>query len=372
MLVSAAWIFPAAFAAIDRVAQARLNGSPPVSARDLLWSSGDWFLYAFLTPGVFAISRRLPLTRPHVARRLIYHLGLSLVFCVAWATAGKLFQFGLTFAFDPTTFHRRMARPDFWPMLGKDWLGWVFTTFPFGIAVYLCVVGVEHAVRYFIEVGEREVQVARLSEQLTGARLSALRAQLNPHFLFNSLNTVTVLVRGGDNAAATRVIEQLSDVLRRTLGRGPANEVALDEELELARQYLAVEQARFSDRLRPEFHIDPSTLSAAVPSFALQHLAENAVRHGIARRTDSGRVSIAARRDGATLEISVTDDGAGIGEATDWPEGRGLANTRERLRTLYGSEASLQLSPVEPHGAVATLRFPFRELVFDAPPERPT
>ena len=219
MLVSAAWIVPAAFAAVNRLAQARLNGEGAVGARELLWASGDWFLYAFLTPGVFAISRRLPLTRPRLARRIVTHFALSLLFCVAWATAGKLLQFLLTLGFSPDVVHKAMTRPDFWPTLGKDWLGWVFTTFPFGVAVYLCVVGVEHAVRYFVEVGEREVQLARVSEQLTGARLAALQAQLNPHFLFNSLNTVTVLVRDGDTASATRVIEQLSDVLRRTLSR---------------------------------------------------------------------------------------------------------------------------------------------------------
>ena len=135
--------------------------------------------------------------------------------------------------------------------------------------------------------------------------------------------------------------------------------------MELARQYLAVEQARFSDRLRPEFAIDPATLSAAVPAFALQHLIENAVRHGIARRTDAERISIASRRDGLTLEITVADDGAGLDAATEWPDGHGLANTRERLRTMYGEHASLTLERHEPHGAIARLRVPYREIAFD-------
>ena len=111
--------------------------------------------------------------------------------------------------------------------------------------------------------------MSRLSEQLTGARLAALQAQLNPHFLFNSLNTIAVLVRDGDAPTATRVIEQLSDVLRRTLSRTQSNEVTLDDELALVRQYLAVEQARFSDRLRPEFDVDDSLRNAAVPAFAI-------------------------------------------------------------------------------------------------------
>lgn len=118
-------------------------------------------------------------------------------------------------------------------------------------------------------------QVARLSEQLSSARFAALQAQLNPHFLFNTLNTIAVLVRDNDRQGAVRIVEHLSEVLRRTLSRHRANEVTLGEELELVRQYVAIEQARFSDRLRPEFRIADGLLSAAVPSFALQHLVEN-------------------------------------------------------------------------------------------------
>ncbi|HEX3865269.1 MAG TPA: histidine kinase [Gemmatimonadaceae bacterium] len=370
MLVSAAWIVPAAFGALDRFAQGRLSGGPSVSIRDLIWASGDWFLYAFLTPAVFALSRRFPIVRPHVARRVLIHFALSLLFCVAWATAGKLLQFSLTLAFQPHVAHAALLRPNVWTLTLRDWLGWVFTTLPFGVAVYLCVVGVEHAIRYFVATSERDVQLARLSEQLSSARLSALQAQLNPHFLFNSLNTVAVLVRDGDAAAATHVIEQLSDVLRRTLGRGRASEVELADELELARQYLAVEKARFSDRLRPEFHVDPSTLSAAVPSFVLQHLVENAVRHGIARRMDAGRVSVDARREGDMVELSVTDDGAGIPADASWAAGHGLSNTRERLATLYGDAAALTVSDAAPYGTVARVRLPYRELMLDAGPTR--
>ena len=125
-------------------------------------------------------------------------------------------------------------------------------------------------------------------------------------------------MRDGDTATATRVIEQLSDVLRSTLGRTQASEVTLDDELALVRQYLAVEQARFSDRLRPSLDIDPATLSAAVPRFALQHLVENALRHGIAKRTDAGRVVVTARRDGDMLELSVEDDGPGACRRLPW------------------------------------------------------
>lgn len=379
MLVSAVWIAPAVLATINAVVQRRLHGEPPASARELLWAGGDWLVYAILTPPIFFVSRRWPIARPHVAGRAFLHLVFSLVFCVAWAVSGKALQLTLGWILSPQDVRAFVAAAgdQFWQRLGWDVLGWIFTTLPFGVVVYLSIAGIAHAIRYFVQANEREMQMARLSEQLAGARLAALQARLNPHFLFNSLNTVAVLVRDGDNATATRVIEQLSDVLRSTLSRTQANEVRLDEELDLVRQYLAVEQARFSDRLRPEFEVDPSTLSAAVPSFALQHLVENAVRHGIARRTDAGRIVVTARRlpraesrgDGDTLDLSVEDDGPGLAADAEPQKGHGLENTRERLRTLYGERASLTVTAAPIQGAVARLRIPYREMVLRLEPE---
>jgi LytS/YehU family sensor histidine kinase len=251
---------------------------------------------------------------------------------------------------------------------GLDLLSWIFTTLPFGVAVYLCVVGIEHASRYFIEARERDVQLAQLSEQLADARFTALQAQVNPHFLFNTLNTIAVLVRDNDRQAAVRIVEQLSEVLRTTLSSHRSNEVTLGEELDLVRQYVAIEEARFSDRLRPEFRIDPSLLTAVVPSFALQHLVENAIRHGIAKEPEAGQLLVAARRDGDTLEISVTDDGAGIDPNMIAPKGHGIENTRERLRVLYGDRASLVVLRRPEGGTIATLRLPLREMTTKVEP----
>jgi two-component system LytT family sensor kinase len=340
MLVSAAWIGPAILGALDVIAQHYLWDDGPVNVRRVLFVSLDWLLYALLTPFVFLLAKRWPISRPHLGTRIPLHLGFSLFFCAAWAGAGTVLRMLL----DPKSLDGGAA---------IHFASWLFITLPFGVAVYLAVVGIEHAIRYFAEA-------SRLSEQLTGARLAALQAQLNPHFLFNSLNTIAVLVRDGDSREAARVVEQLSEVLRRTLSR-KENETALEDELELVRQYLAVEQARFSDRLRPQFDVDPSTLGAAIPTFALQHLVENAVRHGIARRTEAGRVAIAARRDGEMLEVTVEDDGPGIADDAPQTAGHGLENTRERLRTLYGGRASLNVTRKE-QGTIARLRVPFRHV----------
>jgi len=253
MLVSAAWVVPAVLGGIDVAVQPRLWGDKPAPLRAILFVAGDWFLYALLTPGVFAIAQRWPLARPHLVRRASLHLFVSLLFCAVWAGAGTVLR---------ALLQPQALASNAW----RSFASWLFITFPFGVAVYLSMVGVEHAIRYFAEAREHAIQMARLSEQLSSARFSALQAQLNPHFLFNTLNTITVLVRDGDRAGATQILEHLSEVLRRTLSRHRTNEVTLQEELELVRQYLAIEQARFSDRLRPEFDIDQSTLSAAVPS----------------------------------------------------------------------------------------------------------
>lgn len=356
MLVSAAWLAPALLGGVGVFVQARVWGGP-VHASEVAFVIGDWLIYGLLTPLVFVLARRWPLSRPLIASHVLLQLVMSLLFCVLWAGAGTLWKALL----QPQELQSGALR---------FFVSWLFVTFPFGVAVYIALVGVEHAIHYFVEVRERETQVARLSAQLTSARLTALQAQLNPHFLFNSLNTITVLVRDGDTRQAARVVEQLSEVLRRTLSSTQANEVPLAEELELVRQYLAVEQARFSDRLRPELRIAPDTLAAAVPSFALQQLVENAVRHGIARRTDAGRVIVtsrrtsdASRRDGDMLELSVEDDGAGLRDGALPLPGHGIENTRERLRTLYGDRATLVVGPAAQQGTMAVLRLPYRELV---------
>jgi two-component system LytT family sensor kinase len=356
MLVSAAWIVPAILGGLDVVMQGRLYGGAPIPLRAVLFASGDWMLYAFLTPAVFAASRRWPLARPHLVRRSIVHLAISLLFCAAWAGAGTVLRAILM----PASLEGGIAR---------NFLSWLFITLPFGVAVYLAVVGIEHAIRYFAEAREREIQVARLSEQLSGARFAALRAQLKPHFLFNTLNTIAVLVRDDDRTGAVRIVEQLSDVLRRTLSRHRTNEVTLDEELDLVRQYLAIEQARFSDRLHPVFEIDDAVRSAGVPGFAVQHLVENAIRHGIAKRSDMGHVSVTARREGDVLLIVVADDGPGIDPQAPMPATHGIENTRERLRALYGDRASLAVVPAASGGTIASLRLPYRDLPREPAPE---
>lgn len=336
ILVSLAWIIPAILGAINEVAQQRLDGVPGVSGRALLFGAADWLLFALFTPIVFAFSRRWPLRRDDLLIHGALHIALALLFSLVWAAAGTLLK--------------ALLMPEgLWGGPTVHFIRWLFITLPVGTAVYLGLVGTEHAFRYFM-------QSVRLSEQLSAARLAALQATINPHFFFNTLNSIAVLVRDGDRVAATRIIEQFSDVMRHAL-RSVEHEVTLEQELEVVRQYVAIETARFSDRLRPSFDVDPSVLSALVPPFALQNLVENAIRHGVASAPEAGEVTVVVRRDGDILEMSVMDDGPGITGDVFLPA-RGVFNTRERLQGLYGQAASLTLGPREPRGTTAVIRLP--------------
>ena len=208
-----------------------------------------------------------------------------------------------------------------------------------------------------------EVAAAQLNEQLIRAQLDTLRAQLNPHFLFNSLNSVAVLARRGKVVEVERMVTRLADLLRHSLESSRTQLVTLRVELEAVRRYLDIEQVRFGDRLRVDIEADPSLLDAMVPSFLLQPLVENAVRHGPVDTSTPLHVTIAANRDAGRVLITVTDDGAGIRDHEDTGrEGVGLANTRARLQGLYGTKASLGFSSgTASVGTVVTIVLPATE-----------
>ena len=349
-LIFAAWLVPALLSAFDNYMQSRLSNQRP-DWRWVLFNGVDWLLYAVLTPAVFRISRRFPLQRERLAARIALHIACALGMCVAWATLGQFLRlaiFHTSVDFTVTEFARALE-------------GWIFTTLPFGTGVYFALVGIEHALAYLSQAREREAQAVRLTAQLAEARLGALRMQLNPHFLFNSLNAITVLLRDGNTAAASRMLELLSDVLRRVLRAESSHETPLSTELDFLERYLAIEQVRFSDRLHPRIAVEAALRRAVVPQLILQPLVENALRHGIARRADAGLLEVAARRDGDTLILTVRNDGPGLGPAGPASAGVGLANTRARLAALYGDRASLEIANAAGGGVVATVRLPYHE-----------
>lgn len=212
------------------------------------------------------------------------------------------------------------------------------------------------------EARDRSVRAAQLEAQLAQARLEALQAQLNPHFLFNALNTIAMLVRRGANADALRGVVSLSELLRKVLMGNRSLEVPLQEELAVVEHYLSIERMRFRDRLTATIAADPDVREALVPSLILQPIVENAVRHGIAPGSSGGHLEIRCQRRGDVVSIEVRDNGSGLPEGWDptASSGIGLANTRERLERLYHDAHRFEVSSAPGTGTVALIELPFR------------
>ncbi len=228
----------------------------------------------------------------------------------------------------------------------------------FQLPTYWAVLGIAHALTFYKRAKERERRSAELEAHLTQARLEALRMQLNPHFLFNTLNSISSLVYD-EPRAADEMIGALSELLRLSLNSSDRQEVTLREELHFLDRYLHIEQARFGDRLRIEKDLDPAVLDALVPILVLQPLVENAVKHGLESRLAPGVIAIAASRVGTSLRLQVADNGRGVPPGTTLREGVGLANTRSRLRELYGKNASFQFRIREGGGFLVEIVLPW-------------
>ena len=215
--------------------------------------------------------------------------------------------------------------------------------------VYWVVVCGAHALLFYRRSQERERRALELAASLAQAKLQALRMQLQPHFLFNTLNAISTLVHR-DAAAADEMIGNLSDFLRLTLENADRPELPLGEELEFVRCYLAIEQVRFGDRLRVDYDVPAELRSVAVPTLILQPLVENALRHGLEPQTGGGTLRIEARRMGDSLQISVIDNGRGLPAQPPQRTGIGVANTRERLRERFGANSGAGLVMDSPAG----------------------
>jgi len=247
----------------------------------------------------------------------------------------------------------------------NSYVGWYTALPPFGeilltsvannLFLYWLVVGVGHAIVNARRVQERDEQLAR-------AELQHLKSQLHPHFLFNALNTVTSLIRT-DPETATQMVAQLSTLLRHALQRASTQEVTLREELTILAAYVEIERLRFDDRLAVVWRVAENTMGAQVPHLLLQPLVENAIRHGIAPRSEPGTVEIAVYRQHKMLHLSVADDGVARAAPPVEHGGVGLTNTRDRLRQLYGASHTLSVDAVTPHGLRVDIAFPFRETV---------
>ena len=227
-----------------------------------------------------------------------------------------------------------------------------------GLATYGLIVAAYLGVRSYQALRDREVEASQLSQRLAQAQLQALRMQINPHFLFNALNAVNMLIRADEKTRAVQAVTGLSELLRHVVDGAPLQEIRLADELAFLDRYLAIEGVRFGDRLRVHKDIAADAESALVPNLVLQPIVENAIRHGISERRDAGRIEISARRENGSLVMRVADDGVGIRSAH--AEGVGLSNTRARLQQLYSGAHALTLEPAPGRGTIVTVTIPYR------------
>ena len=233
----------------------------------------------------------------------------------------------------------------------------------FDFLAYWAITGLAHSVHFYRRFRERERRALLLESSLAHARLDTLRAQLHPHFLFNSLNAVVALLRR-EPALAEKTLLCLSELLRLALSQSQKPEISLREEMEFVTRYLEIQQTRFGDRLRFEQELEPVALDCLVPTLLLQPLIENAIRHGIEPTDNAGLVRLTAQRRGGKLVFTVEDDGAGLNgrDATTGGAGIGLANLRARLEALYATDQMLELTPRPGGGVIVRVEIPWRAL----------
>ena len=289
---------------------------------------------------------------------LVVSVIASYVASVVWTAADNLLDYPVTSALG--------VRGDWGRGPVRPFNGAVYNAFTL-LAWSVLYIGI----RYYAALQAERERSLRAEAAAHRAQLEALRYQINPHFLFNALNAVSTLVTERRNDEAARMLARVSDFLRLTLTAPVRDEVPLADEIDYVRQYLDIERVRFGDRLRIEVDVATDVWEASVPAFVLQPLIENAVRYAVAPRESGGSIVLEAERSGDLLRVSVVDDGPGMREASGSNGGAkiGLANTRDRLRELYGDRGRLELGPAIGGGTRATIEIPFRRLRREAPVE---
>lgn len=342
-----AWSIPVALGVPITVISLRSSGVSAAPWRVLLMVGASWYVWAAMTPIIVKLADRYRLQRPLKARIIAVHLAASLGACLVQALG--------------TTIGSETLGPPSNATFAQVFVYWLLLALPAGVVVYGAVVAFRTSQINRAESLARERQAQQFAAQLSEAQLNALRSQIQPHFLFNTLNAVIALVRDVETEKAVNALMTLGALLRSSLRTGATHEVPLREELAFTTNYLAIERLRFDDRLTLCVDVPETLGDARVPSFLLQPFVENALRHGV-RDQDTGRIEISARAAGERLVVRVEDDGAGL--APDWEQrtanGFGIANSRARLRQLYGSAAVLSIGRSGAGRTVVAIELPLR------------
>jgi signal transduction histidine kinase len=340
-----------------------INFGKPIPWRDAIRRTmPSWAIIALLTPGALYLARRFPMERVGWRRALPIHLLGSTAFSLAHLGGTALY------------YAIRDGTPERLPLLLNKF---ITAYFILDVLIYCGIVGATHALRYYREAKARELAASRLQASLVEARLAALRGQLNPHFLFNTLNAIATMALKREHENVVVTLGYLGELLRVSLDDRLPQEVALADELELLDRYLEIQRIRFGDRLTVTLEVDDEALGALVPIMILQPLAENAIVHGIAPVPGPGELRLRAMRRNGDLLLEVVDSGPGFaatsrlnghgGRSVEPPSGAarsstgiGLANTRARLAQLYGDASVLSLDDEVAGGARVSVTIPYR------------
>ncbi len=332
----AGWTALALFLGISSSLAYLSVGNPPRWSLTLRMSLAETYVWAALAPLVTLLARRFPFTRATLPRSLPVHVAAGLVISVIKLLIDQVIRRAL---FGFSTYM-------------------LITSLAPNLLIYWGIVAAAHGFGYYRASKEKELRASQLEARLAQARLQLLQMQLHPHFLFNTLHTISELVHE-DPETADDMITGLSELLRETLNSGDGREVPLRREMDVLRRYLDIQRARFGDRLQIDIDIDPRAHDALVPLLLLQPIVENAIHHGLGSRAAAGRVRIAARAEGERLVISIDDNGRGLQSDDRLQEGVGLGNTRARLDQLYGVEHAVSIENGPGGGAIVTVSIPF-------------
>ncbi len=345
-LLTALWSIPALLMLLQMQASAYIDHRPYPGFRAIIPAVAEWMIWIPATPIVVALVRRFPVwPRPSAMSFIVHLVGIgaaamlrSVVYALATAAIGKL------------------------PMaaFGQYFLRSSMAWLPPAALVYGAIAAAAVALHYAQEARAGAIRSAELETALTRAESATIRAQLDPHFLFNSLHSAGALVRAQDVTGAVQMLSDIGELLRESFARRGVEQGQLGEELEFARRYLAIEQVRFRDRMVVTWDVDESAREAIVPRSILQPIVENAVRHGIAKRSAAGHIAIRATHAGDVLTISVRDDGPGFNGNELMSTGVGLSATRMRLSWLYGENGRLALTSPPDGGALVEITLPDR------------
>ena len=315
--------------------------------KNLWWKAMEWYTWAILSPALFKVCQNFDFSRQPgrtAVAQVVCGATASLLHCCVLTTGAlieaKVLQTGQS-----------------WPALFK----FIFANhFHENVLTYAGIVSAWYALEYHNRFRERERRAAELEADLAQARLQALKTQLHPHFLFNTLNGIAALIYE-DARAAHRMLARLSELLRMSLRDQATQEVSLRSELDFSRRYLELEQIRFGPRLTVEWDVAPETLDARVPNLLLQPLLENALKHAIAPFSAPGEITICSRRENEELRLSIADNGPGLSEKDNAPNqaGIGLTNTQARLQALYGNRHRIEFKRHERGGCRVEIAIPF-------------